>query len=40
MVTFSPEEQYAHVTVTFLVDNVCLHMAKKDEIKKAFNQAA
>ena len=36
LVTFTPEEQYAHVTMTFLVDNVCLHTAKLDEIKKGY----
>ena len=30
-VTFSANEQYAHTTLTFLVDNVCLHAAKQDE---------
>lgn len=34
--TFSPEEQYAHVTLTYLVDNVCLHSAKVDEVRKAY----
>ena len=40
MVTFSPEEQYAHVTLTYLVDNVCLHAAKVDEVRKAYQEQA
>jgi len=39
-VTFSPEEQYAHVTLTYLVDNVCLHAAKVDEVRKAYQEQA
>ena len=38
--TFSPEEQYAHVTLTYLVDNVCLHAAKVDEVRKAYQDEA
>lgn len=38
--TFSPEEQYAHVTLTYLVDNVCLHAAKVDEVRKAYQEQA
>lgn len=32
-VSFSANEQYAHTTLTFIVDNVCLHAAKQDEVK-------
>ena len=35
LVTFGAEEQYAHVTLTFLVDNVCLHEAKVEEVRAA-----
>ena len=38
MVTFSPEEQYAQVTMTLIIDNVCLHAAKVDGIRKTCSQ--
>jgi len=38
LVTFSPEEQYAHVTLTYLIDNVCLHSAKVDEVRRAHQE--
>lgn len=36
LVTFTAEEQYAHVTLTYLVDSVCLHASKVDEVTKAY----
>ena len=36
LVTFTAEEQYAHVTLTYLVDSVCLHAAKVEEVKKTY----
>ena len=36
LVTFSPEEQYAHVTLSYMIDNVCLHEAKQDEIRQQY----
>ena len=33
LVTFTPEEQYAHVTLAYLVDNVCIHSSKQDDIR-------
>ena len=40
MVTFSPEEQYAQVTLTYIIDNVYLHAAKVDEIRKRYSDQA
>lgn len=37
LVTFSPEEQYAQVTLTYIVDNVCLHLAKVEEIGRRYD---
>jgi hypothetical protein len=34
MVTFTPEEQYAQVTMNLMIDNVCMHSAKVGSIKK------
>ena len=39
LVTFGAEEQYAHVTLTYLVDNVCLHEAKIDEVRAACQES-
>lgn len=36
--TFTPDEQYAQVTLTYLVDNVCLHAAKVEEIRQAHQE--
>lgn len=36
LVTFTPEEQYAHVTLTYVVDNVCLHAAKVAEVQASY----
>jgi hypothetical protein len=36
LVTFLPEEQYAHVTLTYLVDNVCVHASKQEDIRDHF----
>jgi hypothetical protein len=36
LVTFSPTEQYAQVTLTLIVDSVCLHSARLEEVKKTF----
>ena len=33
LVTFTPEEQYAHVTLAYLIDNVCIHSSKQDDIR-------
>ena len=33
LVTFTPEEQYAHVTLNYLVDNVCIHSSKQEDIR-------
>ena len=38
--TFSPEEQYAHVTLTYIIDNVCLHAAKVEEVRKVYQEQA
>ena len=38
MVTFTPEEQYAQVTLTYIVDNVCLHAAKVEEVRQAHQE--
>jgi len=35
-VTFTPDEQYAFVTLTYLVDNVCLHTARVKEVEEAY----
>lgn len=37
LVTFTPEEQYAQVTMSLIIDNVCQHAAKVDSIRKAYN---
>ena len=36
LVTFTAEEQYAHVTLAYLVDNVCIHASKQDDIRDFF----
>jgi hypothetical protein len=38
LVTFTPEEQYAHVTLAYLVDNVCIHSSKQEDIRQFFHQ--
>ena len=37
MVTFSPEEQYAFVTLNYIIDNVCIHSAKQDEVRQQYS---
>lgn len=38
-VTFTPEEQYAQVTMSLIVDNVCLHAAKMTAVQKHYDAA-
>lgn len=38
LVTFSPEEQYASVTLNYVIDNVCLHAAKVEEAENYFQK--
>lgn len=38
LVTFSASEQFAQVTLSFVVDNVCLHAAKVEEVGKKYNE--
>jgi hypothetical protein len=39
LVTFTPEEQYAHATLTYLVDNVCIHASKQEDIREYFSKS-
>jgi hypothetical protein len=36
LITFSPEDQYAQVTLSFIVDSVCLHSAKVEALQKYY----
>ena len=38
LITFTPEEQYAQVTLTYVIDNVCLHAAKVEEAENFYNK--
>lgn len=40
LITFSPEDQYAQVTLTFMVDSVCLHAAKVEAVQKYYANEA
>jgi hypothetical protein len=39
LITFTPEEQYAQVTLTYVIDNVCLHAAKVEEAETQYRKA-
>lgn len=38
LITFTPEEQYAQVTLTYVIDNVCLHAAKVQEAEHQYKK--
>lgn len=38
LITFTPEEQYAQVTLTYVIDNVCLHAAKVEEVENQYRK--
>jgi hypothetical protein len=38
LITFTPEEQYAQVTLTYVIDNVCLHAAKVEEAEHFYKK--